>query len=323
VNNHALIPLVLSQAFRPGRFTALPVIFSILGFIGFVYYFDSRTESIDPLKIYMLIWSCTAAVFVQLIGFFMVHRFAELKSVLENDRKELILARTVHESLFPAFQGNNKIQFYTFRSPENELGGDFYDLVFLREGNVGLFLSDISGHGISAAMLSAAMKVILNKLPYRCRIDPEEMLTRFDQIISENYNNHHATAVYILFDFIKMECTLANAGHPPVLFSRNYEPFQEIESSGSLLGYNFRSPAADSIQMSLKKGDRFLFYTDGLVEYETIEGTVNAFEISEISENINNFTGEEVIETIIKRVRNRNDFLRFRDDVLIVMAEIQ
>lgn len=320
---NTLIPLILTQSLRPGRLTAIPVLALTLILLTATFFASGEQQPFDYLDLFLFFWSITASLTLQVIGFFMVTRFARLKSIMDTDRKELMLARTVHESLFPSFQGNDRIQFYTYRSPENELGGDFYDLVFLREGNIGLFLSDISGHGMSAAMLSAAMKVILNKLPYRCRIDPEEMLTRFDQIITESYRNHHATAVYVLFDFITRRAIFANAGHPPVLFSRGGEPFREIHTTGSLLGYGFRIPAADAVSLEIKKGDRILLYTDGLVEFDSVSGYVETIEISEVLENIESVPGDEAIHTMIQRIRQMPGFLKFRDDVLIVMAEIQ
>ncbi|HBS03590.1 MAG TPA: hypothetical protein DEA96_01400 [Leptospiraceae bacterium] len=313
--------LLLFQIIRPGRFKALPVtglivIFSVCTFLQPT--FISKEQAVLLLFLSAIVF--LLHVFVN----YLIIRFVELEQHRIREGNELDLARRVHESLFPTFSGNERIKIHKYHLPENQIGGDFYDLVFLREGNLGIFLSDISGHGISSAMMSTAMKVVLSRIPYRNRLSPAALLTALDKTMAESYESHHATGVYIFFDFLKSNVLLANAGHPPVLMAKKGEEFQEIETSGSLMGMGIREPTAEEVQKDMNTGDRYLLYTDGLLEYETTNGTITFIDdLAAMLVPMAHQDSETLLTNLIHEVRRRPDFLRFRDDVLVLVAEIQ
>ena len=314
--------LLLFQIIRPGRFKALSVTGSIV--LISLYSIIVAPILINAEQAVLLLFLSAVVFLLHIFVNYLILRFVELEQHRIREGNELDLARRVHESLFPAFSGNERIRIYKYHLPENQIGGDFYDLVFLREGNLGIFLSDISGHGISSAMMSTAMKVVLSRIPYRNRLSPSALLTSLDKTMAESYESHHATGVYIFFDFLKSNVLLANAGHPPVLMAKTGEPFKEIETSGSLMGMGIREPTAEEVQISMNPGDRYILYTDGLLEYETNQGTISFVEdLEEILGPLNTSDSNQLLENMVQQVRNRPDFLRFRDDVLVLVAEIQ
>lgn len=312
---------LIVQVLRPGRFkagiTCAPILAALL--YGHLYPESLRLEDAGILLILVL-----GIIFLHAAFHYLTLRFVELEQHRIREGNELDLARTVHESLFPTFTGNERIQIHKYHLPENKIGGDFYDLVFLREGNLGIFLSDVSGHGISSAMMSTALKVVLSRIPYRNRLSPAALLTALDKTMAESYESHHATGVYIFFDFLQSTVLLGNAGHPPVLKASRAEPFHEIESSGSLMGMGLRNPTADDVTLSMQSGDRYLLYTDGLLEYETVQGNI-AFidDLEELLVPLRDLPSDALLDSLIQSVHSRHDFLRFRDDVLVLIAEIK
>lgn len=180
--------------------------------------------------------------------------------------KDMALARNVHESLFPKITTIKGLKFSVFRKSHNQIGGDFYDFVQLREGNIGIFITDVAGHGYSSAMVAAMIKVMVSTLPYFLKLDPSGLLSFLDKKISGEFNSHHATALYIFIDFLNRKFLLANAGHPYFIYAKEEEEFKEIETSGTLLGFGLQDPVADTQEFNYASGDRFLIYTDGLIE---------------------------------------------------------
>lgn len=314
--------ILLMQIPRPGRFKALTValLIVLISIYELVYYqplFNADQSS-------LLLFLSGAVLLLHVFVNYLILRFVELEQHRIREGNELDLARRVHESLFPSFSGNERIKIYKFHLPENQIGGDFYDLVFMREGNLGIFLSDISGHGISSAMMSTAMKVVLNRIPYRNRLSPSALLTALDKTMAESYESHHATGVYIYFDFLSSRVLLANAGHPPVLLGRRGHAFKEIETSGSLMGMGIREPTAEEVEAKMEKGDRYLLYTDGLLEYETVNGTITFVEdLEAMLGPMHHLDSESLLQKLIQQIRALPDFLRFRDDVLVLIAEVQ
>ncbi len=314
--------LLLFQIIRPGRFKALPVTGLIV--IVSLYTLVGRSTLFNAEQAVLLLFLSAIVFLLHVFVNYLIIRFVELEQHRIREGNELDLARRVHDSLFPTFSGNERIKIHKYHLPENQIGGDFYDLVFLREGNLGIFLSDISGHGISSAMMSTAMKVVLSRIPYRNRLSPSALLTALDKTMAESYESHHATGVYIFFDFLQSSVLLANAGHPPVLLARKGQPFQEIETSGSLMGMGIREPTAEEVQREMISGDRYLMYTDGLLEYETINGTITFIDdMPELLTPLADQDADVLLNNLIQQVRSRPDFLRFRDDVLVLIAEIQ
>ena len=314
--------VLLFQIIRPGRFKALAVGTILL--IPAIYSLIAKKALLHPDQIGILLLIIPCAVLFHTAFHYLSLRFVELEQHRIREGNELDLARKVHESLFPAFSGNERIRIFKYHLPENQIGGDFYDLVFLREGNLGIFLSDISGHGISSAMMSTALKVVLSRIPYRNRLSPSALLTSLDKTMSESYESHHATGVYIFFDFLNSSVLLGNAGHPPVLLGRKGHSFQEIETSGSLIGMGIREPTADEVHLKMQTGDRYLLYTDGLLEYETIYGTISFVDdLDKLLEPLKGLPSNQMLDSMMESIRNLPDFLRFRDDVLVLVAEIQ
>jgi serine phosphatase RsbU (regulator of sigma subunit) len=173
-------------------------------------------------------------------------------------------------------------------------------------------------------MMSAAIKVIISQMPYRNRLYPDQFLTHIDKMISKEFTSHHATAAYLYFDFFQNQARLANAGHPPILYAPAAQPFREINSGGSLMGYEIRQPIADVVELSFQPGDRFFLYTDGLVEFKDA-GNISLI-VDDMPAILNSFLhvpSAEFVQAVMNQVKASPGFERFNDDVMAVLLEIQ
>ena len=328
------IAFSLSQALRAGRMPGLPVVAFLIGhwsvFKGPQFFSKDFADLVgEPVFRggFTFAWASVFALFIETVLFFAVVRYLELLARRRKEDADLTLARRVHESLFPAFVENEHLKLHVYRSPENHTGGDFYDLLHMREGNLGFFFADVSGHGISSAMMSAAMKVLLATLPYRLRLRPADLLDHLDDTLSREFNSHHASGVYMYFDFPNRQILMANDGHPPVLYSPAGEPFRELQSDGSVLGYRIQRPIAGELALPMRSGDRYFFYTDGLTEYQLKNGAAldlsADFSMEDIFAGIAARPAVEILSAVLSTVRGRPDFGRFRDDVMLALIEIK
>jgi hypothetical protein len=317
------LTVVIAQSLRPGKFPGLPVILVIL--IHGLFFTDYETAGIkDLFHLMHFLWISFISLFTETILYFTTIYYLELKSQKSQQHEELLLAQRVYNNLFPVFNENEFLCMSVYRHAENQTGGDLYDIIQLREGNLGFFLADISGHGISSAMMSAAMKAIINRMPYGSRSDPYAFLHYLDKSMSEEYGSHHASAVYLFLDFHHKEAKLSNAGHPPVLYSKQNNHFSELKAHGTLIGLGLNQKEIPQVNINIGKGDRFLIYTDGLLEYEDKYGNVaDSIDIKSYAEQARALCGDDFLKYILNSITTRPDFYAFRDDVLMVLLEIK
>lgn len=318
------LSLLVAQALRPHwRGGGLIILFLMLH-SALVLAHDPRPfDSIDVLRFVLFVWLGAMVLYIERLNYLNSYRFFQMTDNKRREREEMRLAEQVHKNLFPSLEENDRIRLVARRMSPELIGGDFYDLVMLREGNLGLFFTDISGHGLSSAMMSAAVKVILQGMPYRNRLDPPRLLTHIDQVIHREYGSHHASAIYLFLDFHERIARLANAGHPPLLYSRDGEPFREIESEGVLLGFGLGDPIAEERTLSLQAGDRFLIYSDGLLELKGKNDNSFLPHVREFLDGLETFPATEIPDEFLSRIRARPEFAGFRDDVMLVLLEVK
>jgi GAF domain-containing protein/anti-sigma regulatory factor (Ser/Thr protein kinase) len=147
----------------------------------------------------------------------------------------------------------------------DEVGGDWYDVIELKHGRIGLAIGDVVGHGLRAAALMGQLRTGLRAYALDGR-EPPEVLERADRLLQTIRGRGMATAAYGIFDVDSGELRLANAGHPPPLVvSPTGEPrFLEV-APGPPLG-TVASPSYPETSTHLAPEETVLMYTDGLVE---------------------------------------------------------
>lgn len=238
--------------------------------------------------------------------------------------KELQLAKKVQDTLFPRDTEINGLRFEAFRQSHNYIGGDFYDFIQLREGNIGIFLTDIAGHGISSAMVASIMKVMVSTIPYRMKLDPVKLLTHLDNHLAKDLENYHASAIYLFIDYQTKKMVLGNAGHPYLIYCPVGGEFQEIVTKGSILGFHIRDPIVDNIEIQFNIGDRFFMYTDGLVESPTETNTnLSEDDLIHILNKRRNIDDIAIMkELIIEDIYRDYKLKHFTDDTMFLLFEI-
>jgi serine phosphatase RsbU (regulator of sigma subunit) len=192
----------------------------------------------------------------------------------ESIRRELALAHKVQQGLLPARPPRlDGYEFFDFYEPAQHLGGDYFDYVPLPGGTLAVALADVSGKGVSAALLmarlSAEVRYCLAMLS-----DPAAAMERLNAVFCESrWEDRFVTMVLALLDPVRHELTMVNAGHLPPLLRRasgSVTPMGE-QSGGLPLGVESAS-TYEACRFSLDPGDAVVVYTDGLSDALNPEG---------------------------------------------------
>ena len=174
----------------------------------------------------------------------------EKNSQMEDD---LDMASEVQQAFlpqqFPSFpkeaaQGNSAVRFYARYLPTGAVGGDFFHVLPLSDTEAGVFICDVMGHGVRAALVTAIQRALVEELAGLGR-QPGEFLTHINQallsILRRTRTPMFASAFYLYLNAATGELRYANAGHPKPLHLRRSEGRVDVLASngarpGSALG---------------------------------------------------------------------------------------
>ena len=201
----------------------------------------------------------------------------ELKIHNERLDKELQMASEIQDSLMPQgitdLLGFRIVSHYT---PAVVVGGDFFDLWEVERGRLGVFISDVMGHGVSAAFITVFIKTIVEEMIDQTD-DPgrllKELNTRFNKMISSQ-QYMFATAFCAVIDLSNETLHYANAGHPfPFLVQRQRNVCKPIgdQSTGKGLGL-LPDSTYQTHHYPFTPSDGLFLYTDGAYELQNSQG---------------------------------------------------
>jgi integral membrane sensor domain MASE1/anti-sigma regulatory factor (Ser/Thr protein kinase) len=182
--------------------------------------------------------------------------------------REHRIAETLQRSLLPdrlpELPGVLLAARYVPAGADMEVGGDWYDVVQLPSGQVGLAIGDVAGHGLRAASTMGQVRMGLRAYALE-ESSPAKVVSRLDRLVSQLLVSEMVTLVYLVLDLDSGMVQLANAGHPPPLVVGPGGQTSYLEGGlGSPLGCDDPEPVETSFR--LVPGSTLLLFTDGLVE---------------------------------------------------------
>jgi phosphoserine phosphatase RsbU/P len=243
-------------------------------------------------------------------------RFHEESVEREKLRQELEIASTIQRSFLPASPifKKDRLMLSAINLSATQVGGDLYDFIELSPNRVGVFIGDVSGKGISAALYMA--KVISDFRHIAPQVaTPEIALSRLNSVLSQTPRGMFLTGIYGIVDLSTGKISLSVAGHPPFLWMTDGETrVMDVESGPPLGILPEEYPRAELL---LKKGDRILFLTDGVFEAKNKEDKRIGFE--RLVGFIKEHRGEaNLVRTVVDYVNDFSKGLARADDLTIV-----
>ena len=184
----------------------------------------------------------------------------------ERISREIEIAREVQERLFPqSYPKVTGVDLAGYCRPAQAVGGDYYDFFVLSDGRLALALGDISGKGVSAALLMAGLRASLRSIASLQLGDLESLIRHVNNLVYESStNNRYATFFYAEYDPFTHLLTYVNAGHNPPYILRGDQAIS-LEATGTVVGL---LPEAEYAQATIPMhpGDVLLAFTDGISE---------------------------------------------------------
>ena len=191
-----------------------------------------------------------------------LHREALEKEKLERD---LSLARSIQLGFLPkVIPDVAGFEIAGLSEPAAQVGGDYYDILPLAEGGCALVIADISGKGLSAALLMASLRAAL-RTQVKNRLSVEETIHLLNNGLTDDCpSNRFVTLFYGELEAPTRRLHYVNAGHnPPLLF--NGSSFATLEEGGPILGFHKDLPFVGG-SVEVGEGCTLLMYTDGVIE---------------------------------------------------------
>jgi sigma-B regulation protein RsbU (phosphoserine phosphatase) len=210
--------------------------------------------------------------FLGCLGYVAISRTQRNEERLLAFHKEMEIARGIQVGLLP--EKNFAVDGVTVASryiPASLVAGDFYDFLAKDGGGLGVLIADVSGHGVPAALSASMVKVAISA-QREWADDPAQVLTGLNSILYGNLQDQFVTAGYLFLHPRQGTLAYAGAGHPPLLVWRASEKkIESMEENGLILGI-MPEGSYKSISSAMASGDRFILYTDGILEAPNTAG---------------------------------------------------
>ena len=243
-------------------------------------------------------------------------------------------AGSVQRSLLPnSFPLGDYIRFKAKHIPCEDVGGDFYDVFRIDENNVGMFIADVSGHGVPSAMVTIFLK---EEISYRIKkmdngnkyviVKPSIVLKEINQsFISSNIGEgfYYITMIYAIYNVKERILTCGIAGHHalPIIKRRSGET-EVIKAESYPIGWFEKDINYQDLVYKLEAGDIFLLYTDGVFDllFDSYKNIDLEKRLKMIEELIKKNNLIKRIDKEIKRYIEKNG--KLKDDVSILIMEV-
>ena len=183
---------------------------------------------------------------------------------------ELATARKIQMAALPRANPNLAgLEVAAVYTPASDVAGDFYDFLELENGCLGVFIADVSGHGVPAALVASMLKIALATQSENAS-SPARILAALNALFCGRLERQFITAAYVHIDSVANTLVAASAGHPPPVLGRG-ETSEEIIAPGVVLG-RFRDARYEEVTCVFAAGDTLVLYTDGVTEAANTAG---------------------------------------------------
>jgi phosphoserine phosphatase RsbU/P len=263
----------------------------------------------------------------------------ELREKNEALERDLEMARELQQAMLPhryplfphhASQEESAVRFYHFYQPSMSVSGDFFEILKLSDTSAGIFICDVMGHGVRAALVASTVNALVGQLRDYLG-DPGDLLSRLNRALRSTLEFSEvplfASAFYLVADLEKGEMRYANAGHPNPLRVHCAKDRAETYSlnggkHGPALGLFADAVYANS-HCELSPHDTLLLFTDGLFEVEGPGGDI--YDYRRLLEAVNRRRGLpafQLCQEVIEEVERFSEGRHFSDDVCLVAMEV-
>jgi sigma-B regulation protein RsbU (phosphoserine phosphatase) len=254
--------------------------------------------------------------------------YVALELVFANERRllavesELEIARKIQLAILPrGVPSTRNLRMSATYRPMTAVAGDFYEFVPVDEARVGILVADAAGHGVPAALIASMIKVAMQAVASSAH-DPGLVLTGLNRVMSGQRPSQLISAAYLWLDTENWTATYSAAGHPP-LIRWTQGQLDRIESNGFLLGM-VPECAYPVATIAIQPGQRFLLYTDGVIEVENSRGEFfGDSKLEEVVRQAQSLSPDQLSEELLSQIDHwRPGSAPQQDDITLVIIDV-
>jgi len=254
-----------------------------------------------------------------------LENFVLFKDVEEKNsqmERELELATRVHSKLIPHSTSTDLADIAVTYVPVHYIGGDYAKFYFPEKNRLMFLICDVTGHGVSAALMINALNTEFERLSKEVKA-PGELLRAANQFMVNNFSelNMYMSAFCGMLDFhhLSRRFTYSSYGHPPQYIYHTADPkLVRLSPQTSFLGLPLDDRKTYNNEISFKNGDNILLFTDGALEARDPEGNEFGAERVEAYIKKNHGLGADIFnENLLSEVKSfaHNEL---KDDLFIL-----
>ncbi len=210
----------------------------------------------------------------------------KLNTLYNNLKHELEIAAKVQKYLLPEwFISQKSINMSVCYDPSITIGGDFYDFIPISDEKYIIYVADISGHGVQAALIMTAVKSIMNILIQNNKheLKLHKIVTQLNRIlIKDIFSDNYLTMLILMVDTTDKTARFYNAGHPPLLvYNPKLKTLKKFAESGDIpIGWmpDYEYSPKNEETISFEKDNIYFLYTDGVYECQNSKDEILGFE---------------------------------------------
>ena len=251
----------------------------------------------------------------------------ELQEKQQQIEQDLKAAAGIQQSLLPAYSPLTGALNIAWKfEPYSQIGGDIFNLHYPDENHIELYMLDVCGHGVPAALIAVSVSQFLQSKRSLSGaesgvISPEEVLNSLEQAFPFERFDSYFTIIYIAIDFSTNRLTYSCAGHPPPILLRSNGELEVLERRGSAIGLGTNRPFGQE-EKELQLGDKVILYTDGSLENSNFAGEVFGKErFYGVLRKNGDFSAQGMVEAVYSAVKDFGRDTELDDDISILVAE--
>jgi putative ABC transport system permease protein len=252
----------------------------------------------------------------------------------ETLRRDIALASEVQRRLLPdAPPRVDCADFAASSVPARRIGGDYYDFVELRDGQIGIALADVSGKGVAAALIMSAVQASLRIISSEGDVPPPRLVARMNTFVYRSTPaSKYATFFYAQLDEQRRQLRYVNAGHnAPYLFRAGRQSsadgassdIEQLSVGGTVVGM-FPEVRYEEATVELYRGDVLLAFTDGVPEAHNPENEeFGEARLQQLLRQTAHLTADEIGARISAEMKNWIRDAEQYDDLTFIVMKVR
>ncbi|MBL6660606.1 MAG: PP2C family protein-serine/threonine phosphatase [Crocinitomicaceae bacterium] len=246
-------------------------------------------------------------------------RLGEQHIIKERISKELEVAREMQKLLFPSdLPSNRKMDISAKYIPRHAIGGDYYDFIPLGDDEYIICIADVSGKGVSAALLMANFQATIRTLFKYQRFEMPFLLEELNKKVMRSAKGEKFITFFIAhYNAYNRKMQYVNAGHNHP-FILNGRKVMMLDKGCIGLGMLDEIPTIEVGNIQLEPNSTFVLYTDGLIELENQDG--DFFGVPRLIKTAQSYAAlkmEDMNNIVFSKLDDWREELNFVDDTAI------